>query len=145
MPNDDFPDLEPGDTGEQAEPTGQQQHGHNQYGHPQYGHPQHGYPQYGQPQYGQPGPGQNPPGFGPVPHYYVPARPYSQLSIWSIVLSCLGIFTCAITSIPGVITGHLALKRIKESGDQLDGRALAIIGLEEILTNAVEHARRELA
>jgi hypothetical protein len=54
----------------------------------------------------------------------------SALAIWSLVLGILSLMCFSIfASIPGVICGHKALGRIKNSGGMLEGRGLAIAGL----------------
>jgi len=60
-----------------------------------------------------------------------PAQPKaSALAIWSLVLGILSL-TCfsILSAIPGVICGHKALSRIKQSGGALTGQGLAIAGL----------------
>ena len=54
----------------------------------------------------------------------------SGLAIWSLVLGILSLICFSILSaIPGVICGHIALSRIKQSGGALVGQGLAIAGL----------------
>jgi competence protein ComGC len=54
----------------------------------------------------------------------------SALAIWSLVLGILSLFCFSIfAAIPGVICGHKALSRIKNSGGALAGQGLAIGGL----------------
>jgi len=54
----------------------------------------------------------------------------SALAIWSLVLGILSLFCFTIfAAIPGVICGHKALSRIKNSGGTLTGNGLAIAGL----------------
>jgi hypothetical protein len=54
----------------------------------------------------------------------------SALAIWSLVLGILSLICCTIfAAIPGVICGHKALSRIKQSGGVIQGRGLAIGGL----------------
>src|SRR3974390_808575 len=54
----------------------------------------------------------------------------SALAIWSLVLGILSITCFSIFSaIPGVICGHKALSKIKQSGGALTGQGLAIAGL----------------
>lgn len=54
----------------------------------------------------------------------------SALAIWSLVLGILSLTCFSIFSaIPGVICGHKALSRIKQSGGALTGQGLAIGGL----------------
>lgn len=56
----------------------------------------------------------------------VPARPVEPLAKAALILGILAPFT-SITSLPAIITGHIALARIRQTGD--DGRSLAIVGL----------------
>ena len=54
----------------------------------------------------------------------------SALAIWSLVLGILSLTCFSIFSaIPGVICGHKALSKIKQSGGTLTGQGLAIAGL----------------
>ena len=54
----------------------------------------------------------------------------SALAIWSLVLGILSLTCFSIFSaIPGVICGHKALSKIKQSGGALTGQGLAIAGL----------------
>ena len=57
----------------------------------------------------------------------VPRRRTEPLAIVSFVLAGISPFTFGATSVPAVITGHLALARIRRSGDE--GRGFAIAGL----------------
>ena len=52
----------------------------------------------------------------------------SGLAITSLVLGCLGILTCGITSLVGLILGIVALVRINKSHGQLGGQGLALAG-----------------
>ncbi|MFC7587415.1 DUF4190 domain-containing protein [Nonomuraea antimicrobica] len=45
----------------------------------------------------------------------------------SLVLGIIGLVFCGITSIPGVILGHIALNRIKRTGEE--GSGMAVGGL----------------
>lgn len=54
----------------------------------------------------------------------------SKLAIWSLVLGILSLLCFSIfAGIPGVICGHKALSRIKQSAGALTGQGLAIAGL----------------
>ena len=53
----------------------------------------------------------------------------SGLAITSLVLGCLSLLGSCITGIPAVIFGHVALSKIKKSGDAIGGRGIAIAGL----------------
>ncbi|MEV0619935.1 DUF4190 domain-containing protein [Nonomuraea sp. NPDC050404] len=109
----------------QQPPTGGG-YGQQPYSHPQqlgYGQmpPSGGYgqPGYGQQGYGQPGYGQ----YGPPPY----SRPTNGMAVASLVLGIIGLVGCGITSIPGVILGHIALNRIKRTGEE--GSGMAVGGL----------------
>ena len=52
----------------------------------------------------------------------------SGLAITSLVLGCLGLLTCGITSLVGLILGIIALVRINKSKGQLGGQGLALAG-----------------
>ncbi|UBU16963.1 DUF4190 domain-containing protein [Nonomuraea gerenzanensis] len=79
--------------------------------------------------------GQLPPsgGFGygqqPPPGYYPPPQPRSTngMAVASLVLGIIGLVFCGLTSIPGVILGHIALNRIKKTGEE--GSGMAVGGL----------------
>ncbi len=62
--------------------------------------------------------------YAPVP---VPPRRTETLATASLVLGALTPLTGGMTSIPAIVTGHLALARLRNSDD--DGRGLAIAGL----------------
>lgn len=57
----------------------------------------------------------------------VPVRSTEPLAKASLILGVLAPFMCAATSVPAIITGHMALSRIRRSGDE--GRGMAIAGL----------------
>jgi hypothetical protein len=98
------------------------------YGTPQYptsGQPgAYGAPQYATGDYGSPQPygpsPYGPPGYGP---YGPPART-NGLAIASLVCSLGGLITC-ISAPVGVVLGHLAKRRIRETGEQGEGLATA--------------------
>jgi hypothetical protein len=52
----------------------------------------------------------------------------SGLAITSLVLGCLGLLTCGITSLAGLVLGIIALVRINKSGGQLGGKGMALAG-----------------
>ena len=64
-----------------------------------------------------------PPGSPPLP----PPKT-SGMAITALVLGCLGILTCGITSLFGLILGIIALVRINKSKGQLRGQGLALAG-----------------
>jgi len=79
--------------------------------------------QPGQP-YGQPMYGQQPmygPGYG-----YQPPKPQTN-AILALVLSCVGLATCGVTAIVGVIFGHIAMGKIRRGEE--DGRGMALAGV----------------
>jgi prepilin-type processing-associated H-X9-DG protein len=53
----------------------------------------------------------------------------SALAITSLVLGILGLFTCGVTSLVGLILGIVALVKVSRSGGQLSGKGLAIAGI----------------
>ena len=53
----------------------------------------------------------------------------SVLAITSLVLGILGLFTCGVTSLVGLILGIVALVKVSRSGGQLSGKGLAIAGI----------------
>lgn len=81
--------------------------------------------------------GQLPPSGGlPAPQPYGPPyQPYppvqsrgtSGMAVASMVLGLVGLVLCGLTSIPGVICGHVAIARIKRTGEE--GHGLAVAGL----------------
>ncbi|EZP29534.1 DUF4190 domain-containing protein [Microbacterium oleivorans] len=95
---------------------GQQSPGAPVYGQ-QYSQPGYPQPGYGQPAYGQPGYG----------YAVAPARPTNVLAIVSLIASIAGLTILPfVASIVGIITGHMALKQLKTSGE--NGRGLALGG-----------------
>jgi len=52
----------------------------------------------------------------------------SALAIWSLVLGVLGIFTCGLSALVGLILGIMAMGRIKDSDGKLGGNGLALAG-----------------
>ncbi|MFI9505639.1 DUF4190 domain-containing protein [Nocardia sp. NPDC052566] len=86
--------------------------------------------QYGQPYQSQPQPYQ-PSNY----QYQAPYQPYGYpqqlgtngMAIGSLVASLLGLVTCGISSIVGIILGVVALNQIKQNGQE--GRGLALSGI----------------
>jgi Domain of unknown function (DUF1707)/Domain of unknown function (DUF4190) len=69
-----------------------------------------------------------PVGINPWARYApVPRRRTEPLAIASVILAGLVPFSCGATSVPALITGHMALARIRRSGDE--GRGIAIAGV----------------
>jgi len=60
-----------------------------------------------------------------------PVRPArtSGLAIAALVLGILGLFTCGVTAVIGVVLGIIALVQISRSKGQLGGEVVAIVGL----------------
>ncbi|MEE9325828.1 MAG: DUF4190 domain-containing protein [Cocleimonas sp.] len=51
------------------------------------------------------------------------------LAITTLILGILSLIFWFFTAIPGVITGHMALSRIKKNPEENEGGTMAIIGL----------------
>ncbi len=66
----------------------------------------------------------NPP---PLPN--APPAKTSALAVTALVLGILGLFTCGITAIFGLIFGIIGLVKVKNSGGTLKGDGLAIAGI----------------
>ncbi|GAB1817498.1 DUF4190 domain-containing protein [Herbidospora sp. RD11066] len=135
---------QPGDTGDPGNnyPGYGQQPDYGQGGYPQqptYGQPGYGtkdtqpagggYGQdygYGQgyQQYQQPGydAGYAQPGYG-----YAATRPTNGMAVASLVMGLIGLVLCGVTAVLGVIFGHIAISRIKTSGEE--GHGMAVAGL----------------
>jgi hypothetical protein len=58
-----------------------------------------------------------------------PFAPSSGLAVASMVLGILAFFTLGLTSIPGLICGHVSLRQIRKSAGRLSGNGFAIGGL----------------
>ncbi|MQY03938.1 DUF4190 domain-containing protein [Actinomadura macrotermitis] len=109
----------------------QQPYGESQppYGSQQPYQPYEQQQQYGQQQYGQQpyGGGYGDP-YGTSPYQGGARGGTNGMAIASLVTGIVGLFLlCGLGSIAAVILGHMALGRIKRTGE--DGRPLAIIGL----------------
>lgn len=72
-------------------------------------------------------------GMAPMPYAQIPGyAPNSALAIASMVCGIVSIMMCyvhAVSAIPAVICGHMALKKIRESEIPMAGRGMAIAGL----------------
>lgn len=67
---------------------------------------------------------------GPPPPGGEPAHaPTSGFAITSLVLGILGLVTCGITALPGLILGIVGLNKINKSQGRLSGSGLAIAGI----------------
>ncbi len=53
----------------------------------------------------------------------------SKLALGSLICGLIGLFTGPLAGIPAIITGHIALNRIKRTGDAIQGKGQAIAGL----------------
>ncbi|MFF5204509.1 DUF4190 domain-containing protein [Streptosporangium sp. NPDC000396] len=84
---------------------------------------------YGSGGYGSPGGYGPPPGGGHDPYGYgaQPPRGNNGMAIASLILGIVGLFTCGITSIVGIILGHISLGQIKRTGEE--GRGMGLAGL----------------
>lgn len=85
--------------------------------------------------HGGPIPTSYPPPHGAYPHVGVGVMPMSGLAIGSMVvgiISLFSLFACPVglvLGLPGVICGHMGLAQIRSSGNQMQGRGMAIAGL----------------
>ena len=77
------------------------------------------------------GPAPPPLGAGAIPRPLTGAVPAqtSGLATASLVLGILGLFSCGLTSLLGLIMGVLALTKIRNSNGQLSGSGVAIAGI----------------
>jgi hypothetical protein len=58
------------------------------------------------------------------------ARPRtSRMAITSLVLGILGILTCGITALAGLVFGIVAMVKVKNSGGRLGGKGIALAGI----------------
>jgi prepilin-type processing-associated H-X9-DG protein len=72
-----------------------------------------------------------PPMAPPVPGQISPAAqhaPTSGLAIASLVLGILGIFTCGLTALVGLILGIVSLSQVRKSNGALGGKPIALAG-----------------
>ena len=74
--------------------------------------------------------GAAPPSLPPAAPVTASAAPpkMSGMAVTSLVLGILGIFTCGITALVGLILGIVALVKVKNSGGKLRGGGLALAG-----------------
>ncbi|MEU8382533.1 DUF4190 domain-containing protein [Streptosporangium sp. NPDC048865] len=74
--------------------------------------------------YGPPGGGYDPyGGYGAPP----PPRGNNGMAVAALILGIAGLFICGLTSIVGVVLGHISLGQIKRTGEE--GRGMAVAGL----------------
>ena len=52
----------------------------------------------------------------------------SNQAIWSLVCSLFGLFCCCISSVVGIVLGHLALAEIKQN-PAIEGKGMALAGV----------------
>ncbi|WP_329424441.1 DUF4190 domain-containing protein [Streptosporangium sp. NBC_01495] len=78
---------------------------------------------YGPGGYGPPGGGYDPYGGYGAP----PPRGNNGMAIAALIMGIAGLFICGLTSIVGVVLGHISLGQIKRTGEE--GRGMAIAGL----------------
>ena len=79
------------------------------------------------PSYTPPPPGYAPPTYGAVPGYgaqpaYVVARPTNGMALAAMICALAGIVSCIGFPV-GAVLGHIALKQVRESGEQGEGYA----------------------
>lgn len=69
-----------------------------------------------------------PPTIGaPMPPVSSPAKT-SSLAVCSLIFGCIGLFTCGISSVVGLILGILAMSKVKKSNGALTGHGIALAG-----------------
>nr|BFE88993.1 hypothetical protein GCM10020093_115940 [Planobispora longispora] len=70
-----------------------------------------------------------PGGYDPYGYGYgaPPPRPNNGMAIATLVMGIAGLFVCGITSLVGIVLGHVSLGQIKKTGEE--GRGMAIAGL----------------
>ncbi len=59
---------------------------------------------------------------------YAPSK-NNGLAITSLILGILSLVLYIFSAIPGIITGHMALSRVKKSPEEYEGKGMAIAGL----------------
>jgi prepilin-type processing-associated H-X9-DG protein len=71
-----------------------------------------------------------PPPLSPVAASVTPVKPpkTSAMAVISLVLGILGMFTCGLTALAGLILGIVAMVKVKNSGGKLGGGGLALAG-----------------
>ncbi|WP_433255796.1 DUF4190 domain-containing protein [Streptosporangium sp. CA-135522] len=80
--------------------------------------------------YGSPGGYGPPPGGGYDPYGYgaqPPPRGNNGMAIAALIMGIVGLFTCGVPSIVGIVLGHISLGQIKRTGEE--GRGMGIAGL----------------
>lgn len=73
--------------------------------------------------YGSPDGGYDPYGYGAPP----PTRGNNGMAVAALIMGIAGLFICGLTSIVGVVLGHISLGQISRTGEE--GRGMAIAGL----------------
>jgi len=69
-----------------------------------------------------------PPPLSPPAAVSAPPAKTSGLAVTSLVLGILGVFTCGITALFGLVLGIIAMVKVKNSGGRLSGGGLALAG-----------------
>jgi prepilin-type processing-associated H-X9-DG protein len=69
-----------------------------------------------------------PPPLSPSAAVSAPLAKTSGLAVTSLVLGILGVFTCGITALFGLVLGIIAMVKVKNSGGRLSGGGLALAG-----------------
>lgn len=64
----------------------------------------------------------------PPPLAVAPAKT-SGLAVTSLVFGILGVFTCGLTALVGLILGIIAMSKVKNSGGKLNGNGIALAGI----------------
>ncbi|MET0474101.1 MAG: DUF4190 domain-containing protein [Mycobacterium sp.] len=108
-------------------PPDHPQPGYQQPGYPPPEYPQPGYPPPGYPQMAYPPPAGYPAGYPYGYDPYAPARPTGTngKAIASLVTSLAGLMLCGVPSIVGLILGIIAMREVKQTGQEGHGFALA--------------------
>ncbi|GAA3581933.1 hypothetical protein GCM10022198_01410 [Klugiella xanthotipulae] len=90
---------------------------------PGYGQQHYPQPQYGQPGYGAPGQGPQHYPTQPLVGSYYPQFAQPRTNVLAIVTLCAAFFL----PLAGIVTGHIALRQLRTSGE--GGQGLAVAGL----------------
>jgi hypothetical protein len=94
---------------------------------PGYGAP----PSYAPPPYGAPPPypPPGPPGAWPAAPYPYAGQSTNGLAVTSLVLGLLGVFTCGVGSVIGIVLGFVSRDQIKRSWGRQTGSGMATAGI----------------
>ncbi|GIH94979.1 DUF4190 domain-containing protein [Planobispora siamensis] len=66
-------------------------------------------------------------GYDPYGYGAPQPRPNNGMAVAALVMGIAGLFVCGITSLVGIVLGHVSLGQIKRTGEE--GRGMAIAGL----------------